>query len=47
MINYSAVVKYLQEHQPKTVWLLGSGWEGGYSLEDTVCAGAIALDGPS
>lgn len=42
MINYSAVVKYLQQHQPKNVWLLGSGWEGGYSLEDTVCAGAIA-----
>lgn len=44
MINYSTVVKYLQENQPETVWLLGSGWEGGYSLEDTVCAGAIASE---
>ena len=36
-----AVVSYLIEHQPDTVWLVGSGWEGEYSLEDTVCAGAI------
>jgi 2-phosphosulfolactate phosphatase len=36
-----AVVNYLIEHQPATVWLVGSGWEGDYSLEDTVCAGAI------
>jgi 2-phosphosulfolactate phosphatase len=44
IINYGAVVKYLKEYQPATVWLLGSGWEGGYSLEDTVCAGAIASE---
>lgn len=36
-----ATVNYLLEHQPNTVWLVGSGWEGEYSLEDTVCAGAI------
>ena len=42
MINRRAAVNYLLEKQPETVWLLGSGWEGGYSLEDTVCAGAIA-----
>ncbi len=42
MINRQSAVNYLLEKQPKTVWLLGSGWEGGYSLEDTVCAGAIA-----
>ena len=36
-----AVVDYLQQHKPSTVWLVGSGWEGEYSLEDTVCAGAI------
>jgi 2-phosphosulfolactate phosphatase len=36
-----AVVDFLLAHQPKTVWLVGSGWEGTYSLEDTVCAGAI------
>ncbi|MEM9163158.1 MAG: 2-phosphosulfolactate phosphatase family protein [Cyanobacteria bacterium P01_F01_bin.4] len=36
-----AVVKALLEKSPDTVWLVGSGWEGTYSLEDTVCAGAI------
>jgi 2-phosphosulfolactate phosphatase len=36
-----AVVAFLIKHQPETVWLVGSGWEGSYSLEDTVCAGAI------
>jgi len=36
-----AVVTFLQQHQPNTVWLVGSGWEGSYSLEDTACAGAI------
>ncbi len=43
LINRAAVVKYLLAHQPKTVWIVGSGWEGTFSLEDTVCAGAIAL----
>ena len=37
-----AVVDFLLKHEPKQVWLVGSGWEGTYSLEDTVCAGAIA-----
>lgn len=36
-----AVVNFLLQHNPATVWLVGSGWEGSYSLEDTVCAGAI------
>ena len=36
-----AVVKKLLAHKPETVWLVGSGWEGTNSLEDTVCAGAI------
>lgn len=36
-----AVVDFLLNHNPETVWLVGSGWEGTYSLEDTVCAGAI------
>ncbi len=36
-----AVVDFLTTQQPETVWLVGSGWEGSYSLEDTVCAGAI------
>ncbi|MBR8826310.1 MAG: 2-phosphosulfolactate phosphatase family protein [Gomphosphaeria aponina SAG 52.96 = DSM 107014] len=43
LINRQSAVNYLIKQQPETVWLLGSGWEGGYSLEDTVCAGAIAL----
>ncbi|MBW4563230.1 MAG: 2-phosphosulfolactate phosphatase family protein [Mojavia pulchra JT2-VF2] len=42
LINRAAVVKFLLEKQPETVWLVGSGWEGSFSLEDTVCAGAIA-----
>lgn len=41
LINRSAVVNYLLTHQPETVWIVGSGWEGSFSLEDTVCAGAI------
>lgn len=36
-----AVVDKLLVKQPETVWLVGSGWEGTNSLEDTVCAGAI------
>jgi 2-phosphosulfolactate phosphatase len=42
MVNYGVAVDYILKDKPKTLWLLGSGWEGGYSLEDTVCAGAIA-----
>lgn len=41
-VNRQAVVNFLQNQQPETVWLVGSGWQGGYSLEDTACAGAIA-----
>lgn len=42
LINRQAVVRYLLDHQPETVWIVGSGWEGSFALEDTVCAGAIA-----
>ncbi|MHC5726909.1 MAG: 2-phosphosulfolactate phosphatase family protein [Nostoc sp.] len=42
LINRGAVVQFLRELQPETVWIVGSGWEGSFSLEDTVCAGAIA-----
>ncbi|ACK68513.1 2-phosphosulfolactate phosphatase [Gloeothece citriformis PCC 7424] len=42
LINRQTVVNYLLSEHPSTVWLLGSGWQGGYSLEDAVCAGAIA-----
>ncbi|NJL10845.1 MAG: 2-phosphosulfolactate phosphatase family protein [Calothrix sp. SM1_7_51] len=41
-INRKRVVEYLVENQPETVWIVGSGWEGSFSLEDTACAGAIA-----
>lgn len=41
LVNRAAVVNYLLHHQPETVWIVGSGWEGSFSLEDTVCAGAI------
>lgn len=41
-VNDQAVINYLQEQQPELIWLVGSGWQGSYSLEDTVCAGAIA-----
>ncbi|MEH2302129.1 2-phosphosulfolactate phosphatase family protein [Nostoc sp.] len=42
LINRAAVVQFLKRKQPETVWIVGSGWEGSFSLEDTVCAGAIA-----
>lgn len=42
LINRGAVVQFLLDQQPETIWICGSGWEGSYSLEDTVCAGAIA-----
>ncbi|WGV26991.1 2-phosphosulfolactate phosphatase family protein [Halotia branconii] len=42
LINRAAVVQYILEKQPETVWIVGSGWEGSFSLEDTACAGAIA-----
>ncbi|MGB5963291.1 MAG: 2-phosphosulfolactate phosphatase family protein [Coleofasciculaceae cyanobacterium] len=43
-VNRQAAVEYLIAHKPETVWLVGSGWEGSYSLEDTACAGAIAYN---
>ncbi|MCB1778105.1 MAG: 2-phosphosulfolactate phosphatase, partial [Candidatus Competibacteraceae bacterium] len=42
LTNRAAVVRYLLEHQPHTVWIVAAGWRGGFSLEDTICAGAIA-----
>lgn len=41
-VNRQAVVQYILAQQPETVWIVGSGWEGSFSLEDTACAGAIA-----
>ncbi|MBE9128742.1 MULTISPECIES: 2-phosphosulfolactate phosphatase family protein [unclassified Coleofasciculus] len=42
MVNRQAAVQYVLEMQPESIWLVGSGWQGSFSLEDTVCAGAIA-----
>ncbi|HRD50915.1 MAG: 2-phosphosulfolactate phosphatase family protein [Candidatus Competibacter sp.] len=42
LTNRAAVVRYLLEEQPRTVWIVAAGWRGGFSLEDTICAGAIA-----
>ena len=41
-VNRQAAVNYLLKTQPETVWMVGSGWQGDYSVEDTACAGAIA-----
>ena len=42
-VNCQAAVNYLLANKPETVWLVGSGWQGGYAIEDTACAGAIAI----
>lgn len=42
LTNRSAVVRYLLREQPHTIWIVAAGWRGGFSLEDTICAGAIA-----
>ena len=41
-VNLTSVVEYLANNKPENVWMVGSGWQGSYSLEDTACAGAIA-----
>jgi 2-phosphosulfolactate phosphatase len=40
--NRRAVAERLLEERPERLWLLGSGWEGAYSLEDSLAAGALA-----
>ncbi len=40
--NRSAVAERLLASGAKTVWIVGSGWEGDYSLEDSLAAGAVA-----
>ncbi len=40
--NRSAVAGRLLERGAREVWIVGSGWEGTYSLEDSFCAGAVA-----
>ncbi|MBP0001175.1 MAG: 2-phosphosulfolactate phosphatase family protein [Cyanobacteria bacterium SID2] len=41
LVNRRTVVDFLLDRQPETVYLVGSGWQGSFSLEDTVCAGSI------
>ncbi|OUC16589.1 MAG: 2-phosphosulfolactate phosphatase [Alkalinema sp. CACIAM 70d] len=43
LINRHAIVRHLVNTQPENVWIVGAGWEGSFALEDTVCAGAIAV----
>ncbi len=40
--NRRAVAERLLQDQPREVWIVGSGWEGSYSLEDSLAAGALA-----
>jgi 2-phosphosulfolactate phosphatase len=40
--NRRAVARRLIERQSERIWIVGSGWEGDYSLEDSLAAGALA-----
>jgi len=40
-VNLDAVVTWIQSQGFGRIWLVGSGWEGAFSLEDTACAGAV------
>jgi 2-phosphosulfolactate phosphatase len=40
--NRSAVARRLIARDAQQVWIVGSGWEGAYSLEDSLAAGAVA-----
>jgi 2-phosphosulfolactate phosphatase len=40
--NRTAVARRLVEAGAERVWIVGSGWEGDYSLEDSLAAGAEA-----
>lgn len=40
-VNLAVITELVQRQQPETVWIVGSGWEGNFSLEDTACAGAV------
>jgi 2-phosphosulfolactate phosphatase len=39
--NRSAVAQRLLSAGAERVWIVGSGWEGDYSLEDSLAAGAV------
>ena len=42
LVNRTAVAQRLLEYRPEHIWMVGSGWEGAYSLEDSLAAGALA-----
>lgn len=47
--NRKAVARELKWGEARKVWVVGSGWEGAYSLEDSLGAGALVMaasDGP-
>ena len=39
--NRAAAARRLIERDVRRVWIVGSGWEGDYSLEDSLAAGAV------
>ena len=41
--NRKAVAERIMSLNKKNVLILGSGWEGSYSLEDSLAAGALAI----
>ncbi|MFN3926676.1 MAG: 2-phosphosulfolactate phosphatase family protein [Pseudanabaenaceae cyanobacterium] len=41
LVNLGSVVEFLVDSHPASVWIVCSGWEGNFALEDTVCAGAV------
>lgn len=43
LVNRAAVVRHLISRPTPTVWIVCSGWEGAYALEDAACAGAILI----
>ncbi len=40
--NRRAVARRLIDRHSQLIWIVGSGWEGDYSLEDSLAAGALA-----
>jgi 2-phosphosulfolactate phosphatase len=40
-VNLGHVARFVLANRYETIWLVGSGWQGNFSLEDTACAGAL------
>ncbi len=41
LLNRRAVAEAIIKGKPRDLWIVGSGWEGDYSLEDSFAAGAL------